>query len=170
MVIDFPPILLVLLSPDQHCTYFPDTLYMTLLAAFESAFLLFRCLLYRTLVNPALHRISSPFFFGRPRQTRWLVSEGCWSSIGQKMPRDIKGCRKVALAGKTIERMYRSVHTIQVKRGTDNHVIAKTFVPSASGMDADVPLYTVVLKCILRNFKSLEYESVSAFILPADHE
>jgi len=57
MVIGIPTTLLTALSPDQHCTYFPDTLYMTLLPAFQSVFFL-RCL-YSTLQNLALHRTSS---------------------------------------------------------------------------------------------------------------
>lgn len=38
MVIGTPTILLAALFPDWHCTYFPDTLYMTLLPAFQSVF------------------------------------------------------------------------------------------------------------------------------------
>jgi hypothetical protein len=43
MVIGIPTILLAALSPDRHCTYFPDTLHMTLLPAFQSVFFFAVC-------------------------------------------------------------------------------------------------------------------------------
>jgi hypothetical protein len=91
MVIDIPTILLAALSPDWHCTYFPDTLYMTLLPAFHRFSSLF--VQYVSESGTASHIIS--IFFERLKQTRWLVSGDCWTLFWRKMDRNITGYRKV---------------------------------------------------------------------------
>jgi len=97
MVIGIPTTLLTALSPDQHCTYFPDTLYMTLLPAFQSVFFSSLFVQYASESGTASHIIS--IFFECLKQTRWLVSEDCWTSFWRKMRRNITSYRKVAFGG-----------------------------------------------------------------------